>query len=297
MVYGVKAILCSIDKRVKVETTPIDEKKIIIKSNFGAEELDLKDPQSEVKSSFKPFTFMAKKMIDEFSYNKGLEITINSKIPPGVGLGSSSACCVAAAGSISGLFTKYSREKILDLALNAERIIFKDASGADSTVCTFGGIIEYDKEKGFNKLEINSDFHLVIANSMQVHSTNKVVSKVREFRERNPQIFASLCEKESQIIKNVYEDLKNNDLALLGKNMFQNQEYLEKIGVSNERIRSMIDITKKTCFGAKITGAGGGGCIIALADKSNIDNTIKNLQERNFDCFSTKIDSKGLDTF
>ena len=295
--YGVKAILCSIDKRVKVTTTPIDEKKVVIKSNFGAGELDLKNSHNEIKSSFRPFTFIAKKMIDEFSYDKGLEVVIDSKIPPGVGLGSSSACCVAAAGSISGLFTKYSRQKILDLALNAERIIFKDASGADSTVCTFGGIMQYDKEKGFNKLEVNSDFHLVVANSMQIHSTSKIVSKVREFREKNPQIFASLCEKESQLIRHVCEDLKNNNLPLLGKNMFENQDYLEQIGVSNEKIRSMINIAKKTCLGAKITGAGGGGCIIALADKSNVDNTIKNLQERNFDCFSTKIDSKGLDTF
>ena len=79
--------------------------------------------------------------------------------------------------------------------------------------------------------------------------------------------------------------------------MTENQGYLETIGVSNEKLRSMIDIANKTSYGSKITGAGGGGCIISLADEQNLDSTIRNLQENNYDCFSTKIDSKGLDTF
>jgi len=297
VVYGVKAILCSIDKRVKVTTTSIDEKKIIIKSSLVSGEIDLKNPQNEIKKSFKPFAFMAKKMIEEYNHEKGLEILIDSDIPSGVGLGSSSACCVAAAASISGLFTKYSKEDVLELALNAERIIFKDASGADSTVCTYGGIIEYDKEGGFNKLDVNLDFHIIIANSMQTHSTNKIVTKVRDYRRKNPKMFTSLCKKETDLIKHVFEDLKNNDLASLGKSMSQNQEYLELIGISNKKINSMIKTVNDICFGAKITGAGGGGCIIALAEESKIDKTIKSLRIKNIECFSAKIDSKGLDTF
>ena len=59
----------------------------------------------------------------------------------------------------------------------------------------------------------------------------------------------------------------------------------------------MIKIANQTAFGSKLTGAGGGGCIISLTDEQNVDDTIKNLQENDYDCFSTKIDSKGLDTF
>jgi mevalonate kinase len=59
----------------------------------------------------------------------------------------------------------------------------------------------------------------------------------------------------------------------------------------------MISLAKKNAYGAKITGAGKGGCIIVLADEANFEKTMTNLQSRNYDCFSVKIDSKGLDTF
>ena len=59
----------------------------------------------------------------------------------------------------------------------------------------------------------------------------------------------------------------------------------------------MIRLAEETSYGAKITGAGGGGCIIALTDESNLDKTLSNLSRSNFECFSARIDSKGLDTF
>jgi mevalonate kinase len=56
-------------------------------------------------------------------------------------------------------------------------------------------------------------------------------------------------------------------------------------------------LVKNYAYGSKITGAGDGGCIIALADATNLDDAITNLQAKNYECFSVKIDSKGLDTF
>jgi mevalonate kinase len=292
VVYGLKAILGSIDRRVTVTSTKTDDKNIMIKSSFGQVNTPVGN-YDQVKGSFRPFTYIAKKMIERFQYDGGLEIIIESNIPSGVGLGSSSACCVAAAGSISGLFSEFTKDEILNLAMEAERTIFQEASGADSTVSTYGGIIEYDKESGFNKIESSPSLHLVIANSKQTHSTSKVVSKVKRFKEENEQVFSELCENESKLIETVRQALKDNDLSVIGKCMSENQKYLEQIGVSNDKLQSMIKIAKETCYGAKLTGAGGGGCIIALTDESNL----KKLQENNYECFSAKIDFTGLDTF
>ena len=77
----------------------------------------------------------------------------------------------------------------------------------------------------------------------------------------------------------------------------KNQEFLEAIGISNEKLQDMIKIANQSSFGAKITGAGGGGCIFALTDAENIQSTLKKLKEQNYDCFSAEIDYKGLDTF
>ena len=112
VVYDVKAILCSINRRVKVTTTPIDEKIIRIKSKIGQEDIKAEE---ETRPSFRPFAFIARKAIKEFNYEKGLEITIDSDIPSGVGLGSSSACCVAAAASVFGLFSSTTKEEILKI--------------------------------------------------------------------------------------------------------------------------------------------------------------------------------------
>ena len=295
MVYGVKAILCAINKRISVTAEKSEENKISIKSNIGNLTLEPNKLISEINSPLKPFYYLANKMIQ--NQNTGIEIIVESDIPLGVGLGSSSACCVAGAAAISRLFHKTSKEEILKLAIEAEKTIFENTSGADCTVCTYGGIMEYGKENGFNKIESEPNFHLVIANSNIEHSTESIVARVREFKERDETRFATLCNNESKLVKDVLKFLKENNIKKIGDKAIQNQEYLETIGISNDKLREMIQIGQNKSFGAKITGAGGGGCIFALTDESNLDQTMNQFKEKNYDCFSVKIDFKGLDTF
>ncbi|MGI0077477.1 MAG: mevalonate kinase [Nitrosopumilaceae archaeon] len=297
VVYGIKAILCSINKRVTITSSNTEEQVISVKSDLGEISIPSSIPIEEINSPLLPFIYIAKKITEKFNYSGGIKITINSDIPSGVGLGSSSACCVAAAGSISGLFAKYSKEEILNLAIEAEKTIFKDTSGADCTVCTYGGIIEYDKKSGYKKINTRFDLHLVIANTKIPHSTRLVVTKVKEFKEHNEKHFSELCNEEMRLIEKVKSILNSGDMKSLGQAMILNQKYLDQIGVSNETLRSVIEDANKTSFGSKITGAGEGGCIIAIVDKSNLGKTLRNLQNKNHECFSVQMDSKGLDTF
>ena len=291
VVYGVKAILCAINKRITVTAERVDGGEISIKSSIG----DLKSEPgliSEIDSPLKPFYYLADKMLK--NEDTGIEIVVESDIPLGVGLGSSSACCVAGAAAISRLFKKTSNEEVLALAIEAERTIFKDTSGADCTVSTYGGIMKYDKESGFDKIEHEPSFHLVIANSKIEHSTESVVSQVRQFKEDNEERFSSLCKMESELVQKVLELFKDNDIKELGARVRENQEYLETIGISNDKLREMIQIGQTESFGAKITGAGRGGCIYALTDESNLKQTVNGFKDKNYDCFSVKIDFQGL---
>ncbi|NJK77821.1 MAG: mevalonate kinase [Nanoarchaeota archaeon] len=297
VVYGIKAILCAIDKRVVVTAEKIPESKILIKSNIGELEIQVNKSINDVNSPLKPFFYLASKMIKKYNQTGGIKIFVNSEIPSGVGLGSSSACCVAGAAAISRLYEKTSKEQILELAIEAERTIFQNTSGADCTVCTYGGLMEYDKEKGFSQIKSESNFHLVIANSNIEHSTDVMVSNVKQFKDKNEEKFSNMCQKESELISRVGIMLKNNDLQGLGGCMQENQEFLETIGISNNKLREMIKIVKNLSFGAKITGAGGGGCIIALTDESNLGKIISELKSKDHECFSVKIDFSGLDTF
>ncbi|MGI0027878.1 MAG: mevalonate kinase [Nitrosopumilaceae archaeon] len=295
VVYGIKAILCSIDKRITSTSQIIDEKKIKIKSDIGNVEISTDSLSTPDKSMdvMKPFLYIAKKALEKLGKNVGIEIKIDSEIPAGIGLGSSSACCVAVTASVMGLFDKLPKEEILKIAIEAERTIFENTSGADCSVCTFGGLMEYDMKNGFKKINSKANFDLVIANSKQAHFTSEIVENVRRFRENNEDLFASFCDQESILIENALVALEKNDLESLGLLMSKNQDLLERINISTEKLALLIKEAKKTSFGAKITGAGGGGCIIALVDKSNLEKTLSNLKVYS-ECFSAKIDFNGL---
>ena len=295
VVYGVKAILCSIDKRVTVTAEKTNERKISINSKIG--KLDLEPDKSifEINSPLKPFYYLANKAIK--NENSGIHIEIDSEIPLGAGLGSSSACCVAGAAAIFKLFGEISKEKILEYAIEAERTIFENTSGADCTVCTYGGIMEYDKNNGFKKIEDEPNFQLVIANSNIEHSTQSMVSNVKEFENKNKEKFSELSELESKLVEDVLKLVKENKIDEIGEKINQNQKYLETIGISNSELTKMIKIGQESSFGAKITGSGGGGCIFALTNESNLEKVLKKFKDSNYECFSSKIDFKGLNTF
>ena len=295
VVYGVKAILCSINKRVTVTAEKTSERKISINSKIGKLDLDPNKLISEINSPLKPFYYLANKAVE--NKDTGIHIQIDSEIPLGAGLGSSSACCVAGAAAIFKLFGNISREEVLKLAIEAERTIFENTSGADCTVCTYGGIMEYDKNKGFKKIEHEPNFQLVIINSNMEHSTQSMVSKVKEFENKNKEEFSKLSNLESKLVEDVLKLVKENKIQEIGQKMNQNQEYLENIGISNKELTKMIKIGQESSFGAKITGSGGGGCIFALTNESNLQNILKKFKDNNYECFSTKIDFKGLNTF
>ena len=295
VVYGIKAILCSINKRVTVTAEKTNGKKISINSKIGKLVLEPNKSILEINSPLKPFYYLANKAIK--NKDTGIHIEIDSEIPLGAGLGSSSACCVAGSAAIFKLFRDISKEEILEHAIEAEKTIFKNTSGADCTVCTYGGIMEYDKNNGFKKIEDKPNFQLVIVNSNIEHSTQSMVSKVKEFENKNKEKFSNLSNLESQLVEDVLKLVKENKTKEIGEKINKNQEYLEILGISNNELTKMIKIGQESSFGAKITGSGGGGCIFALTNESNLQNTLKEFKNNNYECFSAKIDFKGLNTF
>jgi len=295
VVYGIKSILCSINKRVTVTAEKTNERKISINSEIGTLVLDPDESITKINSPLKPFYYLANKALKD--QNEGLKIQIESEIPLGAGLGSSSACCVAGAAAIFKVFGEISKEKILELAIEAEKTIYQNTSGADCTVSTYGGLMEYDKNNGFRKIEDEPNFQLVIANSNIKHSTETMVSKVKEFENKNKEKFHELSNLESKLVNDVLKLIKENKIEEIGEKLNLNQKFLEEIGISNEQLETMIKIGQKSSYGAKITGSGGGGCIFALTNDSNLEYTLKEFTNKEYECFAAKIDFKGLNTF
>ena len=296
VVYGVKAILCSINKRISATSQFLDERKVKIRSVLGEAELSIDSLHNSNWSAarfMKPFFYIVKKALEEHRKNKGIEIVIESQIPAGIGLGSSSAACVAVTASVNGLFERLSKPELVKRAIEAERFIFREMSGADTSVSTFGGLMLYDPNSGFQKISSKNDLDLVIANSSQVHNTQEIVTRVRAFKEKNHDFFNQMCKKEDEIVKEALFAIRKNDLNMFGLLMSKNQDLLQKIKVSTKKINLLVREAKKTSYGAKITGAGGGGCIVSLVDNSNSAATINNLKKIT-DCFPVKVDYQGV---
>ena len=283
----------AINKVVTVTSEKNDTAAISISSTLGKTTIPITEEVETVEKKFRPFFFIAKEVISDHNFKNGINILIESEIPIGAGLGSSSACCVAASASISNLFAKPDLSEILDLAIDAERTIFPRTSGADCTVSALGGIIEYQKETDSKSIKTEHDFDFVVVNSQKMHNTDAVVSRVNKFKDDNADTFSDLCTEENKLITKAIDSLQTFDLETVGKCMSQNQIFLERIGVANDVLLDIVKSIEKETFGAKLTGAGDGGCVIALTDKNNKDSVVENMSTK-YETFPITIEKTGM---
>ena len=121
-----------------------------------------------------------------------------------------------------------------------------------------------------------------------------MLRRLANSKKDNEDRFSQLCALETKLIGEVNLALKNKDLITLGLKMSENQKYLEEIQVSNDTLRGMISSLKEISLGAKITGAGDGGCVIALVKDENLDK-VPALLGKDKEYFSAKIDTNGVE--
>ena len=293
VVHGTRAVVGAINKRVTITSEKNDAAGISISSSLGRATIPITEEVDTVEKKFRPFFFIAKEVISDHNFKNGITIDIQSDIPIGAGLGSSSACCVAAAASVSNLFSRTDISQVLDLAIDAERTIFPKTSGADCTVSALGGIIEYQKESDPKAIKTEHDFDFVVVNSQKMHNTDAVVNRVNQFKDDNAGIFSDLCAEEDKLITKAIDSLQTFDLETMGKCMSQNQIFLERIGVSNDVLLEIVKTIEKETFGAKLTGAGDGGCVIALTDKTKKEDVVENMSTK-YETYPVAIEKTGM---
>jgi mevalonate kinase len=300
VVYGNPAILASINRRITVETAKGKDGKVTIRSEIAAGEFDGSTFKliegSNARASLEPIYFAARQALAAKKQQAGLEVDIVSDIPYGVGLGSSAAALVATIAAVDSLLGKADRKKICESAIEAERIIHKNSSGADCYVSTFGGLIQYSKGQEYKKIDAKAKLFLVIGDTGIKHNTGELVSSVRKLKEANQMVFAGLMSQSKDICNQALAALNNGNVDYLGMLMNENQLLLERLGVSHEKADELIDVARRAgALGAKITGAGGGGAIIALAaTKEDSEAIAAGIKEAGYNAFEVEIDSKGL---
>ena len=229
--------------------------------------------------------------------NQKLEITFAGNLVAASGVGASAAQCTSLARALNIKFDlKLDDEKINQAAYEGEKAYHGTPSGIDNTASTYGGLIWFVKNLSGGKntmdlLQTPKKMLLVIANSGITASTTEVVADVRRLKEENPEKFEKIFDEYKILAGEAKEALKKGDIITVGNLMNQNHKLLQKITVSGEINDRLVEISiKNGAIGAKMTGTGRGGLVIALAENKEIQEKITEaVKKEGFDAWKTMI--------
>ena len=260
VVYGQPAIVGTINKRIKVSLRWREDGKIVIKDKH---------------KNLSLVRFAVKQCLRGMG-NKGVDIEIESEIPVGSGLGSSAALATAI---VFGMMKDESEEIKNELIKLSEDKQHGKSSGVDQTVVREGGVLKFQKGKGFGKFELPNLKFILIDSGKPVESTGEMVKKVSR----------GSFEKEFRRMGQIADNWRVEKIS-------ENQRLLEKIGVVGLIAKKMVREIEEIGGMAKICGAGGvkrgSGVILAFCDRIEALKRLAN--KNNWPWFQTKLGVEGV---
>jgi mevalonate kinase len=305
VVYRGPAIVIAIDKRARIVAESREDSRIY----FDALDLGFSGyfegtryfpvrGKSWHGKRLRAILVTAHRTMEHIGVHTGLDIKVRSEIPVASGLGSSAAIFVSTAAAIGEVLgANLSLEEICNLALEGEKVVHGTPSGVDNSISTYGGALRYERDLGFDKIEPLGTFYFVLGNSKRRRSTKRLVLRVRSLYERHPKIIERVIETIAKTSDMGLDAMKKGDLPYLGELMNINHGLLAAIGVSITKLDSMVHASRVAgAYGAKLTGAGGGGCIIALTDSTHIDWINNAIRKCGGEPFPVNISKEGVKT-
>lgn len=210
-----------------------------------------------------------KKDLSDFSLN------IEGSIPAERGMGSSAAVAVATVRALFNYFQKsLSREQLLELVNVSEVIAHGNPSGLDAAMTSGNEPLYYVKGQPFVPFSMSLDAYLVVGDTGIKGQTREAVASIAALMKENPKETAKDIHQLGHLAKHAKTAIEQNNSVALGNDMRKAHQLLAKLGVSNEQLNHLVQTaTAAGALGAKLTGGGRGGCMIALAeDKTAADN-------------------------
>jgi mevalonate kinase len=256
VVYGQSAICCAIDIRTRVQAEICDS--IFIESVLGRTGID---------HDIHPYVSRVIEKMQDYTGIRGVKIKVDSRLPVGSGLGSSAAVTVAAIQALSHLFEcNLQLEEIATIGHEIEKEVQGNASPTDTYVSTMGGIAMIPQRRKLQAL----DCTIVVGNTGRFSSTRELVASVARLKREFPNVIEPILADIGTMSQIAEEYVSKKDYATIGKLMNVNHGLLEAIGVGSAELSALVYAARSNgAFAAKITGAGGGGCMVALADEPN----------------------------
>ncbi|WP_135822518.1 mevalonate kinase [Halostella litorea] len=296
VVYGEPAVPCAIERRARVTVDERTDGKLrvhaadlsldgfTVEYSGGAEthpDVDVSESLLEAAMGYVDAAVgQARDAAD--APDAGFDVTIESAIPLGAGLGSSAAVTVAGIDAATReLGVDLPPEELADRAFRAEyEVQDGQASRADTFCSAMGGAVRVE---GDDCKRIGApDLPFVIGFDGGAGDTGKLVAGVRELREEygfaadTVGTIGDIVAEGERVLADAAEDPDGGWLAELGDLMDFNHGLLESLGVSSRSLDAMVWAARDAgAHGAKLTGAGGGGCIVALDETEETETALK----------------------
>ncbi len=256
VVYGVEALAAGIDRGVEAVARPAERTSLRVApwgtAHTGEGDEDLDRALAAVLPEGGP----------------PLRIDATVALPAGAGLGCSAALGVAVVRAIAAHRGEAPTDaEVAERALAWERVFHGNPSGIDNTMAAHGGVALYQKGEPLVPIPTRGRLRLVIGNSGESASTKEMVASVARQRGRDEARFAKTCEAVTSLVRNARLAIEAGDAHGLGRLMDLNQHLLSGLMLSTPRLEEMIGAAREAgATGAKLTGSGGGGCMIAVVE-------------------------------
>jgi mevalonate kinase len=297
VVYGLPGIVSAVDSTADAIVKKAVKDIIIKDERKGAKGYTEKKKVQQLES--------IERMLKVFNFNPkeiALDIWLGGNLPGFSGLGASAASSVAIARAIADEFSfDISDERINNIAYEAEKAYAGNPSGIDNTAATFGGLIWFKRnlEGGSNsiyRLNLNEPIEIVIANTGIVANTKAMVAGVYNRKKKHPAKYNSIFKQAEDLVYKGKKALENFNLRKVGELMYDNHRLLQEIEVSCEELDSLVDLARnKGAFGAKMTGGGGGGCVLVLTPGIDLQEKVASaFENEDFKVLKTKIGIKRI---
>ncbi len=222
-----------------------------------------------------PLAVIVRKTLTQLQQSppKATCLTLQSTIPLGRGLGSGAAISTAIVRALANFYNQpLSPAEVSALVYEVETLHHGTPSGIDNTVIAFDQPVYFIREQPIQRLRVATPFTLLIADTGRTAATREVVGYVRAQWQQTPELYEAyfaeigvIAEQARHIIEHGYKDE-----AILGELMNQNQTLLSQMGVSSPQIDHLVQAARQAgVYGAKLSGAGWGGNVIALVESDD----------------------------
>jgi len=264
VVYGTQAVAAPINLAMQAKVWSNANGVHLIIPRWGVEE-KIQRGADHKYSIYKSLDMILEKLNLR---DQGMKIEVVPHIPRAMGLGGSAALAVAIIRALDEHFElKLGEDEINKLAFESELLVHGSASGIDNTLATYGKFILYKKGDPpfMQEVTIKDRIPIVIGITGVESLTAKMVSGVRKAWEKNKSLYERIFSEIDELSGQAVKALEKNDLQQLGELMNVNQGLLNALQVSSQDLEVLIDIARRNgALGAKLTGAGGGGAMVAI---------------------------------